>query len=346
MVMRKFLILFLLLTLCPSCFTGGKKKSEPESNTASSGRSARAKSRGEDNRSEISVSGTVKDFTNSLSNSPQSSKNIDKGKAKAIASKLERQVKVSKKIDSADVLALMSAKRLSGDDSREVISSAKRLVGQEMKKDINRKLPEIGQLEIALAAFQSRQYGMADYYIIQLLDSKSPPIKSAALNLDGLMKYRFNTVRQATDLWEAALKVDASNQAARLNLGLTALTFADFKAADRYLSATEQDWFVMGNLAVAEKLALKGKRAQELCNNALKREDKNRVLLYNCAVADFQVASDYKGALEKLNKANALSGGGAALSDKIVNAIRNVKAKMADSNKGKEQKSDKKEDKK
>jgi hypothetical protein len=322
------LILGLAISIA-SCATGGKKKSGSSLSSSSSSSSKEKRSRAPDNRREISVTGSVKPFTNSLSNSPASSKRVDKGKARSLASKLERQVKVSKKVEAMDVLALMAAKRLAGENSRSVIGSAKRLVGQEMRKDINRKLPDIGQLEIALASFQSGQYGMAEYYIIQLLESKSPPIRSAALNLNGLMKYKFSTLRNATDLWEAALKADASNQAARLNLALVALSYADFKTAKRLLAATEQDWFVMGNQAVAEKLALNGKQAQGLCNNALRKESKNRSLLFNCAVADFQVANDYKGAMDKLQKANSMSGGGADLSDKIVKAIRIVKGKMA-----------------
>lgn len=308
-----------------SCATGGKKKSskEVQSSSYSSKRSGRKASSSGGNR--IAVSGNERPFVSSLGNASMTSKEVSKSKARGIADRIERKVKASKNVSADDVMAAMSAKRISGAGYNSVVNTAKRLVGQEVRKNINSELPDVAELELAIAAFQEKRYGMAEYYIIKLRESKLAQLRSAALTLDGLMLYRFRTVRAAVEAWRAALKEDASNQAARLNLAVLAIEHGDSKNAVRNLSGTEQDWFVSGLLASAEKLQLKGKRAQDLCRKALGSQPKNRMLLYNCGLVDYQVANDFNGANDKLGKANSMSGGSPELGDKIIRALRDVK---------------------
>ena len=68
-----------------------------------------------------------------------------------------------------------------------MLESARELVALELKKDINRGIPEFARLELVLAAIQARKYSFAEYFLDDLLRSKNKQAQAAAYTAAGLI---------------------------------------------------------------------------------------------------------------------------------------------------------------
>src|SRR6478609_1290627 len=130
---------------------------------------------------ELYVSSNYQTLTYSLSNNSLTSRTINVGRAKDLASDLEGRLASPSAKDRKDMIALMAAKRLAGEGVGPVFQIAKKLMVVEMRDDIRHEMPEVAQLELALASIHSRQFPMADHWIDKLLNSKNDKTKAAAI---------------------------------------------------------------------------------------------------------------------------------------------------------------------
>jgi tetratricopeptide (TPR) repeat protein len=309
-MMKKHYIAFLAMAFTLACASKTSKKDATDP--------VAGKSSSSDDESNIEVSKSYRNFVNALSNDPLTGKAVARSEVESLVRNLESAVKSDAK-QRENHMALIAAKRIAGQSYSSVADAASRLADQEMKKNIDRQIPVIAKLELALAALKAREITMAEHWLSGILESKVPSIKAAGYTLQGIIEYNDGRVPEAVNSWLLARKEVDKYQAATLNLAVVSLKFGAYKFADQMLKDLNDDWLVMIGKATVARMDGNAKPASDLCDRAL-RQDANRLSLYNCAVVEFQGNNDYSKALKLLSDASSKRGGGAAL-DKQINQL-------------------------
>ena len=133
---------------------------------------------------------------------------------------------------------------MSGGDLNQSFAIAKRIVLNEMKVDIGRKLPESVILELALISVQVGNYSMADHWLMELSKSKDKKMQAAAETARGIIEVRSGRLPEAIYYWNEALKKYSNYEPARLNIGFYAP-----KVWRRYHSQTNAEFCVLTTLS-------------------------------------------------------------------------------------------------
>ncbi len=298
------------LFLLGSC-TSGKGSKQAEEPVSDSGKAGSNKA---DDDSNIDVDKDFVQFNVSLSNEILSGRSIDRSDAEGLVRNLEATVKSEP--NRANYLALLSAKRISGQSYQSIIDSAGRLADVEMRKDIDRSIPSIAKLEIAISAVRAKNFSMAEHFLPNLLESKVPDVKAGAYTLVGIMNYMDGKVPEAVESWMRARKEKDRYQAATYNLAVVSLKFGAHKFADAMLKDLDENWLVLTAKASVDRLSNNGKGASDTCQRALDAR-KNRLTLFNCALVEYQPNENLEKAKQMLGEASSQRGGGAALDKKI-----------------------------
>lgn len=277
-------------------------------------------------KSGIDLSGGFKGVTYSLGKDELLPNRVDVRAGESIEKQLESATK-RKNPDRKAFIALVSMKRLNQKSLAELKRTAKDMMTAEMEKKSTAKVPSLLELELAMAAVREKKYAYAEHFISGLIsDSKvNKSIRAAAWNLDGVIAVSDGRLPDAINSWEEALKVDASYDAAQLNLGFYAVKFGDARTAIKWLSRQQDDWYASSGLAVAERLVGNGKKASALCDRVLKARPTDKVSLVNCAINEWQTNKDFSKASGLLDRAKRRSGGGAELERLIASLSREIK---------------------
>ncbi len=312
--LKIFMTALLLLESCTSG-KGSKSAQEPVSD------SGKASSSAPDDDSNIDVDKDFVQLNVSLSNEVLSGRSIDRSDAEGLVRSLEATVKSEP--NRANYLALLSAKRLSGQSYQSIIDSAGRLADVEMRKDIDRSIPSIAKLEIAISAVRAKNFSMAEHFLPNLLESKVADVKAGAYTLVGIMNYMDGKVPEAVESWMRARKEKERYQAATYNLAVISLKFAAYKFADAMIKDLDDNWLVLTGKASIDRLSNNGKGASDNCRRALDAR-KNRLALFNCALVEYQPNENFEKAKQMLGEASSQRGGGAALDKKIFAMVEKI----------------------
>jgi hypothetical protein len=263
----------------------------------------------QNNNDDLYVSSNYQTLTYSLSNNSLTSKTINVGRAKDLASDLEGKLASPTVKDRKDLIALMAAKRLAGEGVGPVFQVAKKLMVVEMKEDIRHEMPEVAQLELALASIHSRQFPMAEHWISKLMSSRNEKTKAAALTARGMIAMIDGRLPEAVALWNDAINLRKDYEPARLNIGFTALRYGDHKTAKVMLSGLSDDFFVMTGMVQVERLADNPREAAQLCNSVLEKKKNYKPALFSCALNEYQGLGNLAKARSELEEIAKTDGG-------------------------------------
>ena len=277
------------------------------------------------------VSGTSRIMSFSLSNSPLSSKQFSRSKARDEANKLVREIKRSKGNTQKEHVALMTMQRMAGNDLNTAFETAKRIALNEMKIDIGRAMPEAAILELALSSIISANYSMADYWLNELLSSKDKKMRAAERTARGIIELRSGRLPEAVFNWNEALKFYQNYEPARLNIGFFALKYGDFQTAKKMLSPLKNDYFTMTGLMQAERLADRSKKVDSMCEQILKSSPKYKPALFSCALNTYQGLGDLAKARTQLEKVAQVEGPPVEIDEKSFLTIGKIEAALKNS---------------
>ena len=311
----KHLALAFSLAGLSACQTNSESKSgagASESGGSAGGEEKKGGGEGE----EQYVSGNYVTLTYSLSNNSQTSKAIQISAAKELASDLEGKLSSPSAKDKKELIALMAAKRLSGDGISAVFAVAKKLMIVEMRDDIRHQMPDVGQLELALASIHSKQFPMAEHWIDKLMASKNDKTKAAALTARGMIAMLDNRLPEAVAYWNEAIAIRRDYEPARLNIGFTALRFGDARTAKAMLTGLPEDYFVQTGLMQAERLLDNPKEVQSLCESILSKRKNYKPALFSCALNEYQGLGNFAKARTQLEEVAKLDGGPTTIDEK------------------------------
>jgi hypothetical protein len=277
---------------------------------------------------DLYVSSNYQTLTYSLSNNSLTSKTINTGRAKDLASDLEGKLASPSVKDRKDMIALMAAKRLAGEGVGPVFQVAKKLMVVEMKEDIRHEMPEVAQLELALASIHSRQFPMAEHWISKLMSSRNEKTKAAALTARGMIAMIDGRLPEAVALWNEAINLRKDYEPARLNIGFTALRYGDHKTAKAMLSGLSDDFFVTTAMIQAERLADNPKEAAQLCASVLEKKRNYKPALFSCALNEYQGLGNLAKARAELEEIAKTDGGPTAIDERAYLVIGKLEKEL------------------
>ena len=236
-------------------------------------------------------------LTTSLANNPLTSQTISPAKAESELSRF----KAGK--GELALQGVLSTERLARKSSSDVLATAKKLAELQMEKGANRTLgPEI-KLEVALAALQSKNFALAEYFLQELTESKVARVKAGAYNAMGVVALRDDRVPEAVLYFREALKAVPGYKPAQLNLGMAALKGGEIKAAKELLSKADNDWFTQYAMISINRMDGDVGAAAENCDRVLKKQPEHAAALFNCGLLEYQNKRNFAKAKEYITRA-------------------------------------------
>ena len=300
-------IAIILMAAQLSCAGGEKSAKEPVSakDDSKSKTDNASSDQGSSEDSNQSSSSGVKRYgttmVTSMNNSGMTSRRVNREAAKSLAS---GEAKSRHEVETS-----LYAERLAITGLAGVLAKAKLIVTDELKKGVERDLPDQLKLELALAAVQAKNAGFARLYLNQLVNSTNPKIKAGALNAQGVMALSLGDVPEAVLLFKDALKASSNYPAALFNLGFVNLKFGDFEAAKGFLEPLGDDWYSQSGILVAVRNLGDNSRTEGICSRLLPQHGNNKTILFNCGLFFAQNKGDKAKARELVTKAVKISGG-------------------------------------
>ncbi|MEZ4742149.1 MAG: hypothetical protein R3B45_06860 [Bdellovibrionota bacterium] len=293
-----------LSVLLIQCATGGNKPVGGRGPAAGDSNKATTKSKEIDS----SDRGVGQTFVHSLSNNAMTSKVVSRANAAQLTSKLSSSAKgLDAKAKNA-LVSMISAQRLAAKPFSAILSDARQLADIELKAGVSHDLPEVVKLELALAALQSKDFGMFDFLILPLTTSKHRKIKAAALNALGVITLMEDRVPEAAEYFKDALKVVSDYEAAMLNLGFLSLKYGDLSTAKRMLARVHNDWFSESAKLIIARQNGENEEAGRLCKKLMGGKE-HKPTIFNCGLFEWLGKKNIKQAKILINKALKLRGG-------------------------------------
>lgn len=289
-----------------ACAGGEKKTSEPVAKSAGGSDKSESDGGGKPSSNRVTL-------TNSLSNNPLTSLTINGAKAESFGS-----------ADSKDRSVLegkISADRLARKGVASTMAVARKLADLEMAKAPGKSVDDEVKLDIALAAIQSKDFALAEYYLQQLTDSKNAKVRAGAYNAMGVVALNDQRVPEAVLYFHEALKASGNYKPAKYNLGFTALKGGDIGKAKAALSEYQNDWFVQYAMMSIARMEGDGNRAAELCDKVLQRAPTHKAAQFNCGLVEAQNKKNFAKAKEHIKKAQSGKGGEASWDERIANML-------------------------
>jgi tetratricopeptide (TPR) repeat protein len=303
-----FVVGFLSLLNLNSCAT----KSEKSTKEPSQQGDAKVSADEEEAVSGPEVSAQERLVVQSLSNNPFTSKTVSISKA----SELATQFGQAKSKTPRQAYGAIVANRLSGRGAQDSFNEAQIIMDKSLSKTPNADLPEDVKFELALSALQTNKYGLADFFLRDLANSKNVRIKAAATNTLGVISIRLGRIPEAVAIFREVLKLDPNFEAAKLNIGFLALQGGDTKTARAMLGGGTEDWFVDSAFISIDRLSGETDKAEQRCEKVLAKQPKHKPTLINCAINAYQGQGNFKKAREYLGRALQIPGGPAAWDDR------------------------------
>lgn len=302
--------------------SGGGGKSEKEIEETTSAKDEDVKQ--DQEKDEVTISGSLRTFTLSVSNSPLTSKTVNREKAAGMAQSLNDQLKNPQFKDRQELIGLMSVQAVAGITVDNMLETAQKLVNLEMSKDIRRNMPEVAKLQIVLSAIRSRNFAMAEHFMLELENSKNKRVRAGLLTAEGYIALMEDRIPEAVYSWNEALKMDNNYEPARLNIGFIALRYGDYSTATRMLSNMQDDWFAATGLMIAARLAGDFDRAKSMCNRILSKKRNYKPALLSCALNKYEAEKKYDEAVKMLQDVAKLQPATPGIDEKAFKLIAKI----------------------
>lgn len=283
------------------------------------------------NSAEISgLSANTRTLTYSFGNNPLSSKRVKLSAVRSISSSLASRLRNPTSKQKNELVTLMALKRLEGQSYASIVNIARKLILNELRVDIARKIPDSAKLELALSAISKRNFSMADHWLNEVAKSKDSRIRASALTGKGMIELLSNRLPEAIYYWNLALKSYDRFAPARLNIAFYALKYGDFQTAKSMLSNMRDDWYALTGLLQAERLGGNPKRTESLCAQVREIKKKYKPALFSCALNTLQGLGDAQKARKQLEEVAQIEGPPSSIDEKafvIIGKMEQVKAK-------------------
>ena len=286
--------------------SSAKKRSSSNIETSKKSEPAGPPSIGEQDNGPIRSGST---YIHSLSNNPMTSRIAAVNKAAAYANKISQQARGAKGQTISNYESLIAAERIARVPINRLLNHMRRLAEITRQGTKHQKVSELARLEIAVAAIQQNQYGMATFLLNDLKLAKNRKIKAGAYNALALMALRDGRTPEAVSYWKESLKAQSGYVPALLNLGFISLMFGHFEATKRFLAQIDGDWFAESGLLVAHRLMNETQETSRLCTKLLKSHPNHKPTLFNCGVHEWQSNKNIAKAKQLISKALNSRGG-------------------------------------
>jgi tetratricopeptide (TPR) repeat protein len=284
--------------LAGSCATESGDKAAP-ANVAADDSNSGSNFDEEESDDEVYVSRNFKSFSYSAKGNPLSSKVVDKRKAREMIEEISSKIKRPTQKDKNEMVGLIVLHAVAGSDFSQVLRATKNLVTLEMKQKVGKDVPQVVKLQVALAAIENGNIPMAEYYLIELLESKNRKIKAAAYTAQGYIALADDRLPEAITAWNTALKAVPNYDAALLNIGYFSLKYGDHVTATQMFEKMRDDWFARAGLIIASRLAGDVGKVSSLCQSFDEKKEYKPVML-SCALNAYQGEKNYDKALDIL----------------------------------------------
>ena len=187
------------------------------------------------------------------------------------------------KATAEQLYKLIRATRLAGRPSAELNDYAQRLMSLKTE-DVHGGWVPLTTLELARDAVAHQKIDLASYYLAKIQADKNPSIQTELSLLQGVIAYLRRDYDLAIKDWNNALKIDANNRAARINLAFLILRTGNAPAVKKLLEPIKDHWLALSGLIVAYRLQNQNKSAEESCHKLQEiRQDYGQGLV-NCAL--------------------------------------------------------------
>ncbi len=307
---------------CASDGGGGGGKSEKEIEETSSAKEENVKA--DQEKDEVNISGSLRTFTLSNSNNPLTSKTVNREKAASMAQSLQDQLKNPQFKDRSELIGLMSVQAIAGISVENMLETAQKLVNLEMSKDVRRNMPELAKLQIALSAIRSRNFSMAEHFMLDLENSKNKRVRAGLLTAEGYIALLEDRIPEAVYSWNEALKLDNDYEPAKLNIGFIALRYGDYQTANRMLSSMQDDWFALTGLMISARLAGDFDRAKSMCSRILSKKPNYKPAVLSCALNKYEGEKKYDEAIKMLQDVAKMQPAAPGIDEKAFKLISKI----------------------
>jgi tetratricopeptide (TPR) repeat protein len=202
---------------------------------------------------------------------------------------------------------LIRAARLAAKTSTEINSYAQRLMFLPPQRR-ETKWMSLAILELIRDAISQQKLDLAAYYLTKIESEKSPGIRSELTTAKGVISYLRGDFDSAIKLWYEAIRLDADNSAARINLGYLILRTGNANAVRRILEPIKDNWLATSGLVVAYRLLNQNKLAEDACKTLQKHKPNYEAGAVNCSLFFSQNMRDPKNAAALLDRVVKNSG--------------------------------------
>lgn len=326
----KIALCCLLIQVAMSCSTGGSDQSQTSemSNEVKAPTANNAVEPPKAKQSDVSLSrASRKAHTYSLGNTRMTSTYYDLAKANQSVNRHKENSKSLGEIESR-----IASMRYAKSGVSSVWPSLENAANLFARQNYQANLPGEIKLDVALLAIADNDFDLAEYLLVDLLNSSKSELKAAALNAVGLIYIKEGRVPEAVLQWQAALKTAPDFKAAQLNLGFIALKHGDFENAKRYLGNLTNDWYASSGLMIVDRHEGNAKMAESKCERLLSSQSKNKLISFNCGLFYYQEEGQAKKAKDLLTESATISQGPSSWSEKayaLIGRIENAELKAA-----------------
>ncbi len=303
-ILRLAVVFLLVLPVGFGCATMNKKPREEKENKSEKKEKPEKNSKDKNDKDDKEKKSEAKDkkdevvktgfgdmvlYVFSRSGNKQTSHAYDKGRAEALSEKLG----AASDKDQRSIALIMSSKRLAGKGVNVALNFGKKITAIEQMKNIEADVPDYVKAELVMTGIQANKLEFAEHYIAELKQSKNRNALATAYNAEGVIFALDGNIQEAEISWKKAVEIVPGFEAAALNLAFTGLRYGDFKQARQILGTMPEDWFTNYGLISAERMSRKSTRPATLCDKVLQSQPKNKAVLYNCGLYEFQNNNDY-----------------------------------------------------
>ena len=256
------------------------------------------------------LSNTSSTYTHSLSNNPFSGYIVDR---KSASIYLSHDIPNKSSDNYEQILIyekMIAAERITGAPVRKLLYILRNLA--KTTREISRKkaISENSKLEISIASFKQKQFGMAIYLLTDLKNSKNSKIRAGAYNVLGLIAASEDRLPEAVEYWKKSLSSYSKYEPAILNLVHTYLRFGHFKNAENLLEyLPKNNMIAQSSLVVILKHSGKKKEVKELCMNLIDDYPSHKPSVFNCGIFEWQIIKNPTKGAALIRKALKIPGG-------------------------------------
>ena len=196
---------------------------------------------------------------------------------------------------SLEIMAeLLVVQILSGRPDLESSELIKEIAEKATIKDSSKGMEDSLAYEMMLFFLRKKDYHKVYYLLSRLFSSESDIFKAKAYNIKGVLESRASRIPEAILNFQESYRLNKSDEAVALNLGLLHLQHGFWDEAQKYLEPLSSHPMATFMLALADQMRNNQPLSLDLCRSYIERYPGNKLFLFNCGQAAFEIHHDKK----------------------------------------------------